>query len=74
MDDKMPKLSGVQTVENIEQIDGFNSKVILLTNATGTELESKLKNKNIVGALKKPINKEELNKLLKEILQNKGDK
>ena len=73
MDDKMPKLSGVQTVENIEQIDGFNSKVILLTNATGTELESKLKNKNIVGALKKPINKEELNKLLKEILQNKGD-
>ena len=73
MDDKMPKLSGVQTVENIEQIDGFNSKVVLLTNATGTELESKLKNKNIVGALKKPINKEELNKLLKEILQNKGD-
>lgn len=73
MDDKMPNLSGVDAVKNIEQIEGFNSKVILLTNATGTELESKLKNKHIVGALKKPINKEELNKLLKEILQNKGD-
>ena len=74
MDDKMPNLSGVQTVENIELIEGFNSKVILLTNATGKELEEKLSNKHIVGSLKKPIDKEDLNILLREVMLNKGDK
>ena len=73
MDDKMPNLSGVETVENIEQIDGFNTPIILLTNAKGQELADKIKNKNIKGNLKKPINKEELNDLLNKILQNKGD-
>lgn len=73
MDDKMPNLSGVETVENIEQIDGFKTPIILLTNATGQELADKIKNKNIKGSLKKPIDKEKLDDLLKEILQSKGD-
>lgn len=74
IDDKMPNLSGVKTIENLEQIDNFNTPIILLTNATGTELEEKLKNKSIVETLKKPINKTKLNKALKEILQSKGEK
>ena len=73
MDDKMPNLSGIETLKNLEEIEGFKSNVILLTNATGKELEEKLNNKHIVGALKKPVDKEELNALLREAMLKKGD-
>lgn len=73
MDDKMPNLNGIQTIENLEQIEGFKSKIILLSNATGDELEEKLQNKRIVGALKKPVDKEELNIMLREAMLKKGD-
>ena len=74
MDDKMPNLNGIETIKNLEEIEGFKSKVILLTNATGKELEEKLNNKHIVGSLKKPVDKEELNIVLREAMLNKGDK
>ena len=73
MDDKMPNLSGIETLKNLVEIEGFKSNVILLTNATGKELEEKLNNKHIVGALKKPVDKEELNALLREAMLKKGD-
>ena len=73
MDDQMPNLSGVETIENIEQIDGFKTPIILLTNAKGEGLDKKLKNQNIIGYLRKPVDKYELNELLKKVTK-KGDK
>ena len=74
MDDTMPNLSGVETIENIEQIDGFATPIILLTNAKGEDLDKKLKSKNIIGHLRKPVDKYELNELLKKVATKKGDK
>ena len=74
MDDQMPNLSGIETIENIEQIDGFKTPIILLTNAKDKDLQDKLsKSKNIIGYLRKPVDKQELNKLLQQLI-NKGDK
>ncbi|MGN0966824.1 MAG: response regulator [Candidatus Coprovivens sp.] len=74
MDDQMPNLNGVETIENIEQIDGFKTPIILLTNAKDKDLQDKLsKSKNIIGYLRKPVDKYELNELLKKVTK-KGDK
>lgn len=74
MDDQMPNLSGIETIENIEQIDGFKTPIILLTNAKDKDLQDKLsKSKNIIGYLRKPVDKYELNELLKKVAK-KGDK
>lgn len=74
MDDQMPNLSGIETIENIEQIDGFKTPIILLTNAKDKDLQDKLsKSKNIIGYLRKPVDKYELNELLKKVTK-KGDK
>ena len=74
MDDQMPNLSGIETIENIEQIDGFKTPIILLTNAKDKDLQDKLsKSKNIIGYVRKPVDKYELNELLKKVTK-KGDK
>ena len=74
MDDQMPNLSGIETIENIEQIDGFKTPIILLTNANDKDLQDKLsKSKNIIGYVRKPVDKYELNELLKKVTK-KGDK
>lgn len=74
MDDQMPNLSGIETIENIEQIDGFKTPIILLTNAKDKDLQEKLsKSKNIIGYVRKPVDKYELNELLKKVTK-KGDK
>jgi len=70
MDDMMPEKSGVETFHELEKIENFNIPVVALTaNAIEGMREQYLKegfNEN----LSKPINKDELDRILKMIFKN----
>ena len=68
MDDMMPKLSGSETLDNLKQISGFNIPVVMLTaNAIGSMKEIYL-NKGFSDYLSKPIDRNELDKVIKKYL------
>ena len=71
MDDMMPKMSGTETFKKLQKIEGFNTPVIALTaNAIAGMKENYLK----IGFndyISKPIDKDELERVLKEYLNNK---
>ena len=68
----MPNLSGTETLDilrKIERVSGFYIPVIVLTaNATSGMKENYLK-KGFDDYLSKPINREELDRILKEYLK-----
>ena len=71
MDDMMPKMSGVETFKKLQKMDNFNTPVIALTaNAIAGMKENYLK----IGFndyISKPIDKKELERVLKEYLNKK---
>ena len=71
MDDMMPKMSGVETFKKLQKMDDFNTPVVALTaNAIAGMKENYLK----VGFndyISKPIDKKELERVLKEYLNRK---
>ena len=71
MDDMMPKMSGVETFKKLQKIDGFDTPVVALTaNAIAGMKENYLK----IGFndyISKPIDKKELERVLKEYLNKK---
>ena len=70
MDDMMPEKSGVDTFKELKQIDNFNTPVVILTaNAIEGMKEQYLK-VGFSDYLSKPIDKQELDRILNELLKN----
>ncbi len=61
MDDMMPELDGSATLDNLKDIEGFNTPVVLLTANSEDDVRSKIEEHGFSGYLGKPINKEALN-------------
>ncbi len=68
MDDMMPKLSGTETFQELQKIEGFNIPVIALTANALTGEKEKYLALGFNDYLAKPINKEELNNIINKYL------
>ena len=72
MDDMMPKMSGTETLDTfrkIERIDGYNIPVVVLTANAVSGMKDKYLDKGFEDYLAKPIDKFELNRILKKYLK-----
>ena len=66
----MPELDGPTTLDNLRDIEGFNIPVILLTaSELDSTIEEKIDSYHFAGYLSKPINKEELIKVLTKFIK-----
>ena len=70
LDDMMPRMSGVETLKKLKEIKGFDTKVIALTANALTGMREKYLSDGFNDYLAKPINKEELNKIINKYLNN----
>lgn len=70
MDDMMPKMSGVQTLQKLKMIPGFQMKVVALTANAITGMREKYLADGFDEYLAKPISKKELAKIIKKMLGN----
>mgnify|MGYP003305228884 CR=1 FL=1 len=73
LDDMMPKLSGVETLKELKNIPNFNIPVVALTANALTGMKEKYLNEGFTSYLAKPIDKDELIKVLNEILQSNDE-
>ena len=69
LDDMMPKMSGTETLTELKKIDNFNTKVIALTANAITGMREKYLSSGFDDYLAKPIDKLELDRVLKEYLK-----
>ena len=69
LDEMMPEIDGCKTLENLRDIEGFNTPTIMMTASPRDEVEDKLKEYKFDGYLSKPFKKEDLDKVLKDILK-----
>ena len=69
MDDMMPKMSGTQTLNEIKEKNLFDGPVIVLTANALTGMKEKYIESGFNDYLAKPIEKAELNRVLKKFLQ-----
>lgn len=73
MDDMMPRMSGVETLKKIKsEIKDFNIPVIALTANALTGMKEKYINDGFDDYLAKPINKDQLNRVINEYLNTEG--
>ena len=68
LDDMMPELDGCTTLDNLKTLENFNTPVVMMTASSYDEVEEKIKKHGFDGYLAKPINKEELDKVLENLL------
>ncbi len=68
MDDMMPKLSGIETLQKLKTIKGFNIPTVALTANAIEGMREKYIQAGFDDYLAKPINKDELKKVLRGIL------
>ena len=68
LDDMMPKMSGVETLKELKKINGFNTPVIALTANAITGMREKYLNEGFNDYLAKPIEREQLIKVMNETL------
>ena len=68
MDDMMPKMSGVETLQKLKEIDGFNIPVVALTANAITGMKEKYLADGFTDYLAKPIDKNELNNIISKYL------
>lgn len=68
LDIMMPKMSGVETLKRLKQINGFNTPVIALTADAIQGRENKYLEVGFSGYLSKPIEHNELKKVLSKFL------
>ena len=71
MDDMMPKMSGVETFKKLKQIEGFNVPVIALTANAIAGMKENYLNEGFNDYISKPIDKKELERVLKTYLNAK---
>ena len=70
MDDMMPKMSGTETLKKLKKDDKFNMKVIALTANALTGMREKYLSEGFDDYLAKPIDKDELNKIINKYLNS----
>ena len=70
LDDMMPKMSGTETLKELKKIPNFNTAVVALTANAITGMKEKYLNEGFTSYLAKPIDKNELVKVLNEVLDN----
>ena len=70
LDDMMPKLSGVETLKKLKEIPGFKIITIALTANALTGMREKYLSDGFDDYLAKPINKDELNKIINKYLND----
>ena len=68
LDDMMPKMSGVETLSKLREIPTFNIPVIALTANAISGMKEKYLADGFSGYLAKPIEREELVKVMNEVL------
>ena len=69
LDDMMPELDGCKTLENFRDIDGFNTPTIMMTASSEDEVKDKIETYKFDGYLAKPFKKEELDKVINDLLK-----
>ncbi|MCI6265470.1 MAG: ATP-binding protein [Erysipelotrichaceae bacterium] len=74
MDDMMPKLSGVETFQKMQEDKNFKVPVVVLTANAITGMREKYLSVGFTDYLAKPIDKLELERILKENLDKKKGK
>ncbi len=74
MDDMMPKMSGVETFQKLKAMEGFNTPVIALTANAIVGMKEKYLSEGFNDYLSKPIDKNELDRILKAYLNMKSKK
>ena len=70
LDDMMPKMSGVETLKKLKEIPGFNVTTIALTANALTGMREKYLQDGFDDYLAKPINKNELNRIINKYLND----
>lgn len=70
LDDMMPKMSGVETLKKLKEIPGFKIITIALTANALTGMREKYLSDGFDDYLAKPINKDELNKIINKYLND----
>lgn len=68
LDDMMPNMSGVETLKNLQKIIGFNIPTVALTANAISGMREKYLENGFDDYLSKPIDKVELEKILKKFL------
>ncbi len=68
LDDMMPKMSGMETLKQLEKINGFSIPTVAFTANAITGMREKYIAEGFDDYLSKPIQKEELNIILKKFL------
>ena len=68
LDDMMPKMSGVETLAELKKIEGYNIPTVILTANAIAGMREKYLRDGFDDYLAKPIDKGELNKVLKEFV------
>ena len=71
LDDMMPKMTGTDTLKELKQNKHFNIPIVVLTANAITGMKEKYLNLGFDDYLAKPIEKEELNRVLKQYLKDK---
>ena len=69
MDDMMPKMSGVETLKELKKIEKFNIPVVALTANAVSGMKEKYLNEGFNDYLSKPIDKEELRRVLSNLIK-----
>ncbi|MEG2322376.1 MAG: ATP-binding protein [Bacilli bacterium] len=69
-DDMMPKMNGAETLKQLKKIEGFSIPVVMLTANAISGMREKYLNDGFDDYLSKPIQKIELNKIIKKFLKN----
>lgn len=71
MDDMMPKMSGVETLQELKKIEGFHTPVVALTANAIAGMREKYLQDGFQEYLPKPIEKEELKRVIGVIFKKK---
>lgn len=69
MDDMMPKMSGVETLKKLQEMDGFQIPTVALTANAISGMKEKYLKDGFDDYLAKPIERPELNRVLNEFLK-----
>jgi len=70
MDDMMPRMSGVETLKHLKELEDFNIPTVALTANAISGMREKYLSEGFDDYLAKPIDKKELEKVLQKFLSN----
>ena len=69
LDDMMPKMTGTETLQKLKEIETFNTPVVALTANALTGMKEEYISRGFNDYLSKPIEKEDLNRVMKKYLK-----